>query len=165
MDGTVGQQLEHDHHRIDEGFARFSQSLAGSAIDRASYDDAARALRHHIFVEEVLHFPVLRAAGLLAPVLVMLREHGEIWDLLDALTAALDGDDDAAARKFWPQLATVLEQHNLKEERILYPAGDQKLSPGDAELIVSTLAAGETPTGWRCEMAGQAATGSPAEQA
>lgn len=157
MDGTAGTQLEHDHHRIDDGFARFVESLSGE-VDRASFDDAARALRHHIYVEETLHFPVLRAAGLLAPVLVMLREHGEIWDLLDAIRDALDAGDIDSVRGVWPQLAAVLEQHNMKEERILYPAGDKTLSPADAELIVTALDEGETPSGWVCEMAGQGVT-------
>lgn len=156
MDGTVGNRLEHDHHRIDDGFARFARSLGEASVDRTAFDEAAAGLRHHIYVEETLHFPVLRAAGLMGPILVMLREHGEIWDLLDATAAALD--DSAAAgevQSLWPRLAAVLEQHNAKEEQILYPAGDQHISVGDAELIVTTLATGETPSGWACEMAGR----------
>lgn len=155
LEGTVGQQLEHDHHRIDQGFALFSQSLTEPDIDRESFDTAAQALRHHIYVEEVFHFPVLRAAGMLAPVLVMLREHGQIWDLLDAAASALDNNDRAAAQQLWFRLASALEQHNFKEERILYPAGDQKILPADAVLIAETLEDGETPLAWTCEMAGQ----------
>ena len=45
---SAGERLEHDHHRIDEGFARFAASLGGSDVDRDAYDDAATALRHHI---------------------------------------------------------------------------------------------------------------------
>lgn len=150
---TVGQQLEHDHHRIDEGFATFARSLSAVVIDRAAFDDAANALRHHIYVEESLHFPVMRASGLLGPVLVMLREHGEIWDLLDDIAAAIDHDDDPTVGNLWPELVAVLSQHNMKEERILYPAGDEKLSVADADLIVTTLTTGSTPPGWICEMA------------
>ena len=163
MDGTVGQQLEHDHHRIDEGFAQYAASLTSPAVDRAAFDGAARALRHHIHVEETLHFPVLKAAGLLAPVLVMLREHGEIWDLLDASAVALDQGDATAAQNLWPRLAAVLEQHNMKEENILYPAGDKTLSTADADLVVTTLATGETPSGWVCEMAGRSGSEAAAE--
>lgn len=157
MDDSLGQQLEHDHHRIDEGLAQFARSLSGPTVDRAAFDAASQALRHHIYVEEELHFPILRAAGLLAPVLVMLREHGEIWDLLDTIAAALDHEDTPTARTSWSELDTVLTAHNAKEERILYPAGDQKISSDDAELIATTLAAGDTPSGWACEMAGRGA--------
>lgn len=154
---TIGQQLEHDHHRIDEEFARFADSLTTATVNRDAFDAAAAGLRHHIYVEESLHFPILRAAGLMAPVLVMLREHGEIWDLLDATASALD--QGAAVGDLWSRLASVLEQHNMKEERILYPAGDQQISPADTDLIRTTLADGETPADWRCEMAGNAASG------
>ncbi len=150
---SAGERLEHDHHRIDEGFARFAASLGGSDVDRDAYDDAATALRHHIYIEEVHHFPVVRAAGLMGPILVMLREHGEIWDLLDGIAAALDASRVDEARSLWPQLADVLEQHNMKEERIVYPAGDEALPPEVAAAITDELASGRTPAGWACEMA------------
>lgn len=153
MDGPVGQHLEDDHHRIDDAFEAFAQSLDGPVVDRTSFDTAAQALRHHIYVEEELHFPALKSGGLLAPVLVMLREHGMIWDLLDAITRALDDADPETVRATWPQLATVLAQHNSKEEQILYPAGDQHLAPNEADQVLSTLRAGTTPPGWVCEMA------------
>ena len=154
-DGTVGQRLENDHRRIDEGFARFSASLAGVAADRPAFDAAAEALRHHIYVEEVHHFPVVRASGLMAAVLVMLREHGEIWDLLDAITEALDGGDHATAGLLWTRLSAVLDQHNMKEERIIYPAGDDKLPAEVADAITDELERGTTPEGWTCQMAGR----------
>ena len=153
--GSAGQRLEHDHHRIDEGFARFASSLPGPAVDREAFADAATALRHHIYIEEMFHFPVVRASGLMGPILVMLREHGEIWDLLDRLEAALDDGRDADAAELWPQMASVLEAHNVKEERIVYPAGDQQLPADIAATIADELAAGVTPEGWACEMAGR----------
>ena len=175
--GSAGELLERDHRRIDEGFARFAESLSGPAVDRAAFHDAALALRHHIYIEEVHHFPTVKATGLMAPVLVMLREHGEIWDLLDALGDVLGNengndsdngtsndrgnDDNAAARGLWQQLATVLDEHNVKEERIVYPAGDEKLPPEAAATIATALAMGETPPGWTCQMAGRRAQGAP----
>lgn len=152
---SAGQRLEQDHRRIDEGFARFAESLSGSAVDREAFDGAALALRHHIYVEEVHHFPVVKASGLMGPILVMLREHGEIWDLLDKVAEALDGGVDAAARELWSKLATVLEEHNMKEEKIVYPAGDQQLPTEVAEEIVGELESGTFPEGWICQMAGR----------
>lgn len=153
--GSAGQRLEHDHHRIDEVFERFASSLPGPAVDREAFDGAATALRHHIYIEEVFHFPVVRASGLMGSILVMLREHGEIWVLLDRLEAALVDGRGADAAELWTQLAGVLEAHNAKEERIVYPAGDAQLPADIAETIAEELAAGVTPEGWVCEMAGR----------
>lgn len=155
MTETAGQVLEHDHHRIDERFADFARSLAGAVPDTAAFTEAADALRHHIYVEEEHHFPVLRAAGMMAPVLVMLREHGEMWDLLDTIADALAAGDTDTARASWPTLAETIEQHNAKEERILYPAGDNALADDVAAEVISTLTTGTAPDGWVCEMAGR----------
>lgn len=152
---SAGQRLEHDHHRIDEGFERFAESLSCSAVDREAFDGAAQALRHHIYVEEVHHFPVVKASGLTGPIIVMLREHGEIWDLLDAVAQALDSGDSAAVKTLWPTLATVLEEHNMREEKIVYPAGDQQLPAEVAAEIIDQLESGTLPGGWVCQMAGR----------
>lgn len=155
MAESLGDTLEHDHHDIDEKLEAFAASLRTDAIDRAAFAEGATDLRHHIYVEEEFHFPPLREAGLMAPVLVMLREHGELWDLLDAIEAALERDDLAAVQAAWPQLTQVLAAHNMKEERILYPAGDKTLPPEVIERVRTELAEGATPEGWSCEMAGR----------
>src|SRR5690606_6189552 len=100
--------------------------------------------------------PALRASGLMAPILVMLREHGQIWDLLDALESGLaEGAPTGVVAETWAELEQVLAEHNLKEERILYPAGDQVLPAEVAEEVLTGLASGITPQGWVCEMAGR----------
>lgn len=154
---SVGAVLEEDHRRIDEHFEVFERSLAVGKPDAAAFTAGSIGLRHHIYVEEQLHFPVVRAAGLLGPVLVMLREHGEIWDLLDALEAGVgEGAPTADLVDAWRRLQELLLAHNLKEERILYPAGDQALSDDVAEQVLASLASEVTPDGWVCEMAGRA---------
>ena len=89
----------------------------------------------------------------LGPVLVMLREHGEIWALLDALdTDVAAGTSAARLAQTFAQLEEALEQHNLKEERILYPAGDQVLDATVAEAVRGALSDGLMPADWVCEM-------------
>src|SRR5690606_3487955 len=109
---------------------------------------AIRALRRHIYLEEEFLFPPLRDAGLLAPVLVMLREHAQIWASMDAIEHELrEGGDglDTCHR-----LIIQLQHHNLKEERILYPQADVVLAPAAAERLRGFLDTGELPEGWVC---------------
>src|SRR5699024_8653439 len=55
---SVGEVLERDHHRIDGYFEVFAKSLREDGpIDTAAFATGAAGLRHHIYVEEVLHFP------------------------------------------------------------------------------------------------------------
>ncbi|WP_209374600.1 hemerythrin domain-containing protein [Brevibacterium renqingii] len=127
---SIGEVLERDHHRIDGYFEAFAKSLAGDGpIDTGAFATGAAGLRHHIYVEEVLHFPAMKAGGLMGPVFVMLREHGELWDRMDEIAAQLEaGAERREIAPVWKALEGGLEAHNDKEEKILYPAGDDLLT-------------------------------------
>ena len=156
---TVGQVLEQDHHVIDEYFAVFARSLEAAAnetgaLDALALETGVRALRHHIYVEEEFHFPPLRAGGLMGPLMVMLREHGELWGLLDRLQ--LEVADDAPTTdvfQTWGHVSTLLDAHNMKEEQIIYPGGDQILDAATSADVVEALHDGQLPDGWVCQMA------------
>lgn len=154
---SVGEVLERDHHRIDGYFETFARTLsAGGPLDVEAFNTGAAGLRHHIYVEEVLHFPAMKAGGLMGPVFVMLREHGELWDRMDEIAAKLDaGADKAEIAPVWKSLEDGLEAHNEKEEKILYPAGDDLLTDDLGAEILETLANPDIPEGWTCEMAGR----------
>src|SRR5215472_14631906 len=83
MTDSLTAALEHEHHEIDEGIAAFTAAPG----DRQPLAHAIRALRRHIYLEEEFLFPMLYQAqpGVAAPVFVMLREHGQIWTLMDSL--------------------------------------------------------------------------------
>lgn len=151
---TTGTTLEHDHRVIDEHLERFAASLTEGEVEAAALRAGAAALRHHIWVEEEHHFPPLRAAGLLGPVLVMLKEHGQIWDLLDRLVDELTtGRQPAQLLATFGALREVLEAHNVKEERILYPAGDAQLDDEAARRVLEAFSSGQAPEGWTAQMA------------
>lgn len=144
---VVGQVLEHDHHAIDAEFARFREGLERGEWLREPFERAAEALRHHIFVEEEALFPILRVGGLVAPVFVMLREHAEIWQALDAIEAEA-GMDSTRALSAMATMISVLGPHNSKEEQILYPASGQVLDPKDTEAVRLAFEEGKRPEGW-----------------
>jgi len=152
---TLGAILERDHHRIDEHFARFAASLAEGPVDVEALGAGAAGLRHHIYVEEEHHFPPLQRAGLVGPIMVMLREHGQLWDLLDALESRVrEQADPETINVTWQDLEHRLADHNRKEEQILYPAGDDVLDAEVTADVLDELRSGDTPPGWVCRMAG-----------
>lgn len=151
----VAEDLVVEHHSIDDRLAEFVAGLEEGEVRTESFRASARELRHHIHVEEAHLFPPLRAAGMIPPVLVMLREHGEMWDVLDGIDRLLAQDeaDVPALRAECARLVQQLEAHNLKEEQILYPAADTTLAPEDLERVSTSLVDGDLPDGWRAEMA------------
>ena len=151
MTETLADALEREHREIDANLARFGADPQGAHAELAL---AAAALRRHIYLEEEFLFPALRAAGLVAPVFVMLREHGELWRTLDALQV------DARVAPTGPEVAELLRElevrlqhHNVKEERILYPQSDDALDPAARERLREFLSGGTMPDGWVCEKA------------
>lgn len=151
--GTLAAALEREHREIDAGIEAFLAALERGAVERVPLARALDALRRHIYLEEEHLFPPLRAAGLFAPIVVMLREHGEIWDTMAALEAELDCDAPRAAEAC-RRLLAQLDAHNAKKEPIVYPEADIKLTPAAAAKLRAFMASGRLPGGWACAKAG-----------
>ena len=68
----------------------------------------------------------------------MRDEHGRILELVRKVDGAIG---DAAGEVEGPRAAlrALLAVHDLKEERILYPAVDSLLSDGEADAIVRCI--------------------------
>lgn len=153
--------LEREHHQIDgelEEFLRHPDRPDGvAALSRA-----ATALREHIYLEETHLFPPLRASGLMAPVLVMLREHGEIWKLADAVEKQVaDGADVEELRRTGRDLLAALQRHNDKEEPIIYAEADRVIDETVRSEVNALLGDVGMPAGWVCQMAGTTGRGAP----
>ncbi|WP_338749113.1 hemerythrin domain-containing protein [Janibacter alittae] len=151
----VAEDLKTQHDSIDERLAEFVAGLDEGEVRAGTFRASARELRHHIHVEEAHLFPPLRAAGMIPPVLVMLREHGEIWGTLDTVDGLLADDrpDVTSLRRECDRLTAQLAAHNLKEEQILYPAADESLATEELDQVATSLVDGDLPEGWRAEMA------------
>jgi iron-sulfur cluster repair protein YtfE (RIC family) len=152
MTQTLSEALTKEHTDIDAGIEAF---LAGRDAGRPSTDGmlaAIAAQRRHIYLEEAILFPPLRQAGMFAPVMVMLMEHGRMWQVMEALEPLLrDGATDPQVSELCQQLVDLLAAHNPKEEQILYPQADTALEwPASAQLK-EFLESGEMPDGWVCE--------------
>lgn len=150
-DVTLGAALEREHREIDENLERFTSGLERGEWDPAPLHAASAALRRHIYLEEEMFFPPLRRTGLVAPVAVMLREHGDIWQALDEVEArAAQRTDPEAVRRAYDDLAYLLDAHNAKEEQILYPQ-DHTLSDEQTAELRAFMETGTLPEGWICQ--------------
>lgn len=154
MADSLAQLLEREHREIDGGIEQFSAELREGSGDVGPLVRATTALRRHIYLEERFLFPPLKAAGMVMPIFVMLREHGELWDAMDDLDRMLDSDAAAEAlQAACRDLLEKLDQHNSKEEPIIYPRADAKLTPEASDELRAFIESGRMPEGWRCEKA------------
>lgn len=151
--GSLGEALEREHREIDRAIESFLAGDREGPGRAESLREAMVALRRHIYLEEEFLFPPMDEAGFVAPIFVMLREHGELWRTMAEIERDLDGGvpDPLSEQCRW--LLAQLEKHNAKEEPILYPHADAVLgAPASAELK-TFLANGRMPDGWACTRA------------
>ncbi|HEX7740547.1 MAG TPA: hemerythrin domain-containing protein [Marmoricola sp.] len=150
---TLAEALTLEHREIDRGIEEFVEALDRGAVEPAPLLGSIEALRRHIYLEEAFLFPPVRQAGLMMPVMVMLREHGELWRQMDAVTDLVDGAgaDSSAIESKCRELLAMLDQHNMKEEPIIYPHADADLPTESSAELRAFLEAGSTPDGWVCE--------------
>ncbi len=136
---SVTQLLSEHHKHCD----RILAAVEGAALDKKWGDaarlhaDLSRDLEAHIRAEESLLFPAFeQATGITdGPTQVMRVEHAQILQLLRAMHEAIG---QQSAEDFRGQAETFLilmQQHNLKEENILYPMCDSSLSANSGQLV------------------------------
>ena len=125
---------------------RHCDDLFAAAEDAALRDDWAAAVPAferfnaqmiaHFDAEETLLFPAFEAAsGMTAgPTRMMRYEHDQMRALLAQLVAACDAHDSQGYGGAAETLLMLMQQHNMKEENILYPMCDQALG-AEAERL------------------------------
>ncbi|WP_298860561.1 hemerythrin domain-containing protein [uncultured Microbacterium sp.] len=146
-EGTaLADALTAEHRAIDVGIEDF----LGDASNPKPLQDAMLALRRHIYLEEEFLFPPLKAT-MMMPIFVMLREHGELWRAMDDVDATVAAGDDADAK--CRDLLVLLDDHNKKEEPIVYPHSDSDLDDDVRAELAEFLSNGTYPEGWVCEQA------------
>ncbi len=152
---TLSAELTREHHEIDDALRDFIGKLDCGSVQRELLTGTLDALRRHIYLEEVFLFPPLREAGIVMPIFVMMREHGQLWHTMGALTDLLaDGNDDQRLRDACTQLLDQLHQHNSKEEPVIYPSADTDLPPQTSAELTRFIETGRTPDQWVCQHAG-----------
>jgi iron-sulfur cluster repair protein YtfE (RIC family) len=138
-------QILPDHHRhCDNLFV-----AAEEAVQRGDWAGAARAFEHmrdqmqaHFAAEEDLLFPAFETAtgNSSGPTRVMRLEHDQMRPLLAQLEAACTAQDADAYAGAAETLLILMQQHNMKEENILYPMCDQALG-AEAERVGEKIGA------------------------
>jgi uncharacterized protein (DUF2249 family)/hemerythrin-like domain-containing protein len=124
----VRECLGEDHRRLDGILGEVERLVSARAFDEAGrrMSEFSCGLNRHIEIEERIMFPEFEdvTGGEFGPTNMMRAEHVEIRRFMaQAETAVQAGDGNVFARAV-AGLRQVLGEHNLKEERVLYPMVD-----------------------------------------
>lgn len=140
----IREFMVEDHRHCDDLFVSAEQ-LANSgdlAAARQAFEDFSAATFRHFATEEQTLFPAFEAqTGMrMGPTQVMRMEHQQMRSLMDAAKMALQtgAKDDFLAQA--ETLLIMLQQHNMKEENVLYPMCDQHLAAAEDALLTQMRA-------------------------
>src|SRR5690606_6349033 len=121
------------HHRDCDGLFADADNAVVKAqwpIAMAAFRAFRTALEQHLWVEENTIFPRLEAVTGISdgPTRMMRAEHTHMRSALECLETALVNQDGEAYAEESETLLILMQQHNLKEESVLYPMCDRRLA-------------------------------------
>jgi DUF438 domain-containing protein len=94
------------------------------------------AIEHHFDMEEQVLFPAFeQQTGIVqGPTMMMRSEHQQMRGLLFQLKDAMERQEEEDFLDTTETLLIMMQQHNMKEEGILYPMSDEQLSDAITSL-------------------------------
>lgn len=127
------------HRNCDAGWAdvEVAAEAGDDAAVRSGWQRFERDFRRHLAMEEELLFPAVEAAtGMVdaGPTHVMRMEHEQMRGVLDQMAAAIERGDSQELLDQGDTLHILIQQHNVKEEGVLYPMAERALGGEWPEL-------------------------------
>jgi iron-sulfur cluster repair protein YtfE (RIC family) len=159
-------ELRAEHADLQRGVADLARAAA--QVSDWSVPDAPDQLRHvrgflysrllpHAEAEEAVLYPLMdKVMGARGATATMVADHREIHRRMDAVAALADAvgqgppreSEVEALREHLYGLWAIVRLHLEKEEQLLFPLLDERLSPADARTLHEELVAfeGHRPT-------------------
>lgn len=132
---SITKLLLQHHKHCDEIFSRAEEACVNGdwATGADAFAQFHEQLETHFSGEEEVLFPAFEAAtGMTSgPTEVMRGEHRQMRDLIGQMESAVASRDSDAFGDAAETLLILMQQHNMKEENILYPMCDNALGASD----------------------------------
>lgn len=138
---TIKEFLTQDHRRCDELFAQMEETAVTSLDDAKvlcrEFIDASE--RHFQMEEKVMFLEFEAKTGMTqGPTQMMRMEHTQMRALMQDMLRALEAGNKDKFFGFSETLMILLQQHNMKEEQMLYTMAQQHLS-AESDRIVDMM--------------------------
>ena len=138
---SIKEYLSADHSRCDELFAIMEDAVAKD-IDSAqsAFDEFSGETERHFQMEErVMFLEFEQKTGMTqGPTAMMRHEHAQMRNLLSDMRSAIEAKDKDKFFGSSETLMILMQQHNMKEEQMLYTMAQQHLS-AESDRIVDMM--------------------------
>jgi hemerythrin-like domain-containing protein len=138
---NIKEFMTQDHRDCDEIFAQMEDAIASKSEDALSKFEAFQdALTNHFKMEEMVLFPMFeQKTGMVnGPTQVMVMEHEQMRELVSKMQSAVEANDNDKFFSLSETLMILMQQHNMKEEQMLYTMAQQHLGD-EADHIISRM--------------------------
>ncbi|MCK5718789.1 MAG: hemerythrin domain-containing protein [Thiomargarita sp.] len=141
---TITQVFSADHLQCNQLFAEIEEKAYKNDWQAVSSEFAhfRDMMERHFNIEEQTLFPAIeeRTGQTSGPTAVMKMEHQQMRQVFDNMHKAVEQQDNEEYLGLSETLLILMQQHNAKEEQILYPMGDQILGTDVADIIAKQQA-------------------------
>jgi len=139
---NIREFMSGDHKFCDESFADFENTVVKGDIEasKTAFAKMQREFEDHFVMEEKVLFPAFEAKSGMScgPTEVMRREHEQIRFNIGMIQKAVESGNKSQILGMCESFNMLTQQHNSKEEQILYAMCDQMMS-ADAQAIVEQM--------------------------
>jgi hemerythrin-like domain-containing protein len=140
---SIESFMGQDHKACDDRFARAEAAVGAADWPTAAAEFAAfrGAMERHFEMEESVLFDAFEARTGMSggPTMVMREEHAQMRDVLASLADAVAAQDADEYLGQAETLNVLMQQHNIKEEQVLYRMMDQHLAD-EADALLARYA-------------------------
>lgn len=131
-----------DHRECDDTFVEFENAIGQKDWPQLNnlWSAFSSQISHHFAMEEDVLFPAFEAATGFngGPTVVMRSEHQQMRAMMCDIEQALKNEDHEQCQAIAETLMFMMQQHNMKEEQMLYPMADQHT---DGQAVVASMQA------------------------
>lgn len=143
---SLSSVLAQDHRACDDIFAEAEQAAGAGdfAAAQALFARFRAAMERHMGLEEETLFPAFedKTGNDGGPTVVMRHEHDAMRKLLAQMADAIAQGQGEHYLGLGETLLVLLQQHNIKEENVLYPMMDQMLAMEAIDMLADLKTAG-----------------------
>jgi len=136
--------MTQDHRHCDDSYAAAEEKVAAGRWDEAgqSWTIFRSALETHLNREESFLFPAFetQTGNTQGPTAMMRMEHEQMRSLVAEMDEAIVARDADSFLGLAETFMILTQQHNMKEEQILYPMIDQVV--GDPDKLIEQMQGG-----------------------
>lgn len=137
--GDIPGYMTQEHQKCDDHFAAAEELVSKGDWQEANkrFTEFVSSLEKHFRMEEQVLFRYMeRTMGTEGgPLPVMKMEHQQMRDLVETMTETMQAQDRDGYLGASETMLILMQQHNMKEEQILYPMAERMLASGQEQII------------------------------